>query len=83
MNNKKQMINVTAFNGQNVLLKLVSFFEKRGFQIQSINLFKTEKADVTRFNFMVLGEKMKLKRSCNQLFKYVETIDVEFKKEAR
>ncbi len=76
MNKSKKLVDVFAFNGSNVLLKLVTFFEKRGLKIQSINLFKTEKSNITRFNMIILSNENELKKCCNQLFKFVETIDV-------
>ena len=76
MNTTKRIVNVLVHDRPNVLVKLISFFEKRGFRIENINLVKTEKPGISKYNMIISGEDNNIGKSSKQLYKFVETIDV-------
>jgi len=75
-NREKRIINILVYDRPNVLVKLISFFEKRGFTIENINLVKTEKPDISKYNMIISGDNNVLIKSSKQLYKFIETIDV-------
>ncbi len=78
MDKPKKIVNVIVHDRPNVLVKLVSFFEKRGFKIENINLVKTEKPGISKYIIIISGENKNIGKFSKQLYKFVETIDVNF-----
>jgi len=76
MNGTKRTVNVLVYDRPNVLIKLISFFEKRGFRIENINLIETDKPGISKYNIVISGEDNNISKSSKQLYKVIETIDV-------
>lgn len=72
----RKTVNIIVHNRVNVLIKLVSFFEKRGFTVEHVNLIEIDKPEVSKYNMIIFGDNKKFRKYLKQLFRFTETIDV-------
>ncbi len=78
MKETKKVVSILVFDKPHVLIKLIGFFEKRGYTVESINLIKTGEKEKVRYIFVLNTKEKSFEKHKNQLFRIVETLDVKF-----
>ena len=64
-------------NKPGVLNRVASLFRRRNFNIESLNVGRTEKPDVSRMTIVMTGHEMDARRVESNLYKLVNVIDVQ------
>lgn len=67
---------VSVQNRSGVLFKIAGLLRRRRFNIESLTVSHTEKADVSRFTILVRGDKQTVEKMCKQLYRIVEVLKV-------
>ena len=76
MSTRKHIMSVTVRNKPGVLMRLAGLFARRGFNIDSLAVAKTEKEGVSRTTFVVTGEDNTIEQVKKQLQKLIDVLTV-------
>ncbi len=72
----KYTIAALVENKPGVLARIASLFRRRGFNIDSLSVGRTERDDISRMTIVVEGDEKTLEQVVKQLNKLIETIKV-------
>ncbi len=76
MSTRKHIMSVTVRNKPGVLMRLAGLFARRGFNIDSLAVAKTEKESISRTTFVVTGEDNTIEQVKKQLQKLIDVLTV-------
>ena len=76
MSIRKHVLSVTVLNKPGVLMRLASLFARRGFNIDSLAVAKTERESVSRTTFVVTGEDSTIEQAKKQLEKLIDVLSI-------
>ncbi|MDP5276231.1 acetolactate synthase small subunit [Chengkuizengella axinellae] len=76
MDAKKHTISILVNNQPGVLQRVASLFGRRGFNIESITVGKSEEEGLSRMIIVTTGDNSKLEQISKQLYKVVDVIKV-------
>ncbi|NDI37111.1 acetolactate synthase small subunit [Chengkuizengella sediminis] len=76
MNTTKHTISILVNNQPGVLQRVASLFGRRGFNIESITVGKSEEEGLSRMIIVTTGDDHKLEQISKQLYKVIDVIKV-------
>ncbi|MFS1511446.1 acetolactate synthase small subunit [Chengkuizengella sp. SCS-71B] len=76
MNATKHTISILVNNQPGVLQRVASLFGRRGFNIESITVGKSEEEGLSRMIIVTIGDDQKLEQISKQLYKVIDVIKV-------
>ncbi|MBP1761582.1 MAG: Acetolactate synthase small subunit [Firmicutes bacterium] len=72
----KHTLSVTVENRPGVLTKVATLFRRRGYNIDSLTVGRTESSDISRMTIVVEGDDRIIEQVSKQLHKLVEVIKI-------
>lgn len=72
----KHTISVIVENKPGVLQRVAGLFSRRGFNIESLAVGRTEKPEVSRMTIVVEGDEQTLEQITKQLYKIIDVLKV-------
>lgn len=72
----KHTLSVTVENRPGVLTRVATLFRRRGYNIDSLTVGRTENADVSRMTIVVEGDDKVIEQVSKQLYKLVDVIKI-------
>ena len=76
MSEQKHVMSVTVRDKPGVLVRIASLFARRGFNIESLSVAKSETPGISRTTFVVTGEERTIEQVEKQLQKLIDVIKV-------
>lgn len=76
MSEQKHVMSVTVRDKPGVLVRVASLFARRGFNIESLSVAKSETPGISRTTFVVTGEERTIEQVEKQLQKLIDVIKV-------
>lgn len=73
----ERTIGVLTQNNTGVLSRLSGLMERRGFQVKGMGVGTTQKADRSRFTFVIGGDSRKASQAVRQIRKMLDTVEIE------